>query len=114
MVTFTVVLLLFSAADLVWCYPNGAPPKSCEPMLPGHFDPVRRVVVTDQKTSSPYTVNASWDNEYKYIRVSVTGDTIQGFIIQGKMPGNESAVGKFTKLSSNSKYQNCLAYNVSS
>ena len=96
---------------------NGAPPKACKHMAPGHFmsgphgPPISRRDLRD----SPFEVKAEIVG--RYVRLLVNGSTtIQGFLIQARQTENGSPIGKF-KLQRQSndsiaKYQNCLESEV--
>ena len=109
MVSFPViiVLALTMSVEMAWCYSTGAPPPSCKFMVPAHIIKVsgELQLVPEQQTNSPYVIQASWDSDYKYVRVVVSGDTVQGFVIQGKTSNSGSTVGRFTKLSNYAQYQ---------
>lgn len=109
MVSFAVIIVvaLTMSVEMAWCYSTGAPPASCKFMVPAHIIEVsgELQLVPEQQTNSSYDIQASWDSEYKYVRVVVTGDTVQGFVIQGKTSDSGPAVGRFTKLSNYAQYQ---------
>lgn len=93
-------------------HPDGAETMSCQSMLPGHLRRVgfrKRIPIAPQKTVSPYTIMAGWDEEHRqYIRVSVTGMPLKGFLIQARKRKDGPAVGAFKLFSNESaRYQNC-------
>lgn len=98
---YTLIFLLVSIApEIVSGYPSGAPPKSCASMSPEHF------AVSRQTATSPYTLTATLDKQSKVVRVSVGGDKVSGFLIQGRLSKDGRAVGEFTE-NSDAKYQDC-------
>lgn len=96
--------------------PDGAPPKSCKYMLPGHlkgFGSERHseLISHQPKESSRYIINATWDEKHRYVHVSITGHILRGFLIQARQTQDGQAVGSFRMLSNDSKYQDCTGPN---
>ncbi len=103
------VILWAIVAKFVSCRPDGASPLSCFNMEPGHYD-YKSIQTEGQLGQSPYKLAARWDKRMKMIRVSVTGDRIQGFLIQGRVEKTGPAVGTFVNIPENpgkATYQNC-------
>lgn len=106
MLLVKVVLLCISGVRLSFAYGTGAPPRSCHFMTPGHKS-LSAPVDEQSHESSNYTIKADWDDEYRYVRLSVAGSTLQGFLIQARETKDGPAVGNFKMLPQESKYQNC-------
>ena len=101
-----VLLVCISGVRLSFAYGNGAPPVSCDFMTPGHIS--SGVPVLEQnEASSKYTIKAVWDEKRRYVQLSVTGSTLQGFLIQARETLDGPAVGNFKMLSNEVKYQDC-------
>ena len=104
------IVLLFLSAGTSLALPDGSPSYTCMQMIPGHLASNRKNLIPDErKDGSMYTVNASWDDEEQreYIRVSITGDLLRGFLIQARQSVDGDAVGDFEMLSNDTKYHNC-------
>ena len=104
------IVLLFLSAETSLALSDGSPSYACMQMIPGHLAPNKKNLIPDErKDGSMYTVNASWDDDEKreYIRVSITGDLLRGFLIQARQSVDGVAVGDFEMLSNDTKYQNC-------
>lgn len=111
------VVLEFLFISTLKAYDTGAPPKSCEYMIPGHvqnFGRHSKLISGQPKESSRYVINATWsfvDSRY-YVRVSIMGEKLRGFLIQGRQTVGGSALGRFKMLSDVSKYQDCTSFKV--
>ena len=92
---------------------DGAPLASCGYMLPGHasHQGIHGVPINQQrKETSPYTINATWERENRYVRLTITGSQLKGFIIQARQSENGKAVGTFIEIdefSNETKYHDC-------
>ena len=106
------IILLAVATKFVSCRPDGAPPLSCANMQPGHYNPVSGRLSESQSRPSPYILAARWDKRMKMIRVSVSGDRIQGFLMQGRVNISGPAIGSFVNITENpdATYQNCSLF----
>lgn len=106
------VILLAIATKFVSCRPDGASSISCANMQPGHINPVLGILSEGQSRPSPYRLAARWDKRMKMIRVSVSGDRIQGFLMQGRVKINGPAIGSFVNIIENpdATYQNCSLF----
>ena len=103
----TPVFLLTIGVKFVSSYADGAPPLSCVNMRPDHLDPRSGDFRKPQFRPSPYKFTARWDQRTRMIRVSISGERIQGFLIQGRLHNEGPAVGSFINIAENAKYQNC-------
>ena len=102
-----VLLVCISEVRLSFAYGNGAPPVSCDFMTPGHISS-GAPVLEQNEASSKYTIKADWDEKRRYVQLSVTGSTLQGFLIQARETHDGPAVGNFKMLSNElAKYQDC-------
>ena len=107
---YAFVLVVFSiAAKHAYGEETGAPSKTCKHMAPFHVKPgLVPIPSPGQEVQSPYTFEAMWDKKLRMIRVSVSGQTIAGFLIQGRLSKNGPAVGTFVNIDENfAKYQDC-------
>ena len=111
MYTLTYVLISI-VADVVSSYSSGAPPISCVNMSPGHLNPQPvPLPIARQAGPSPYTLTATVDKQSKEVRLTVGGQKVSGFLIQGRSSKSGPAIGKFTE-NSVANYQNCLDQKV--
>lgn len=111
---YILTLVVFSIiTNLVWGRGDGAPSKSCESMVPGHTGAILPLIER-QTGPSIYTFNATWDKNLKMVRVSVSGEAVAGFLIQGRLGENGPAVGTFVNITGNpdAKYQDCTSFEV--
>ena len=109
------LISLSIAVTLSSCRPDGAPLKSCRSMTPQHRGfPIP--LIPQQTGASPYAFNAVWDSHMRMVRVSVSGNTVQGFLIQGRLAKSGPAIGRFVNITENpnAHYQNCSADKVNS
>ncbi|KAK6166862.1 hypothetical protein SNE40_023473 [Patella caerulea] len=89
---------------LVESYPTGAPPSSCDNLLPHHHG------TSPQETPSPYTfyVDSNTYTPQSSLVVSVFGSpAFLSFIIQGRRSDTGAPVGTFVKIPANTKYLLC-------
>ncbi|CAB4037026.1 Hypothetical predicted protein [Paramuricea clavata] len=109
---YILTLVVFSIiTNLVCGRGYGAPSPSCKSMVPGHKGIFIPPLIERQTGPSIYTFNATWDKNLKMVRVSVSGEPVAGFLIQGRLNENGPAVGTFVNITGNpdAKYQNCLS-----
>lgn len=100
-------VLLSIVAEIVSGYGSGAPPKSCVNMSPGHLSSSTiGLPIPRQEGPSPYTLTATVDKQSREVRVTVGGQKVSGFLIQGRLSVNGPAIGKFAK-NSIANYQDC-------
>ena len=106
------VIVLAIAVRFVSCRPDGASPISCANMDPEHYNPVQAILSREQLGPSPYKLTAAWDISKKMVRVSVRGDKIQGFLLQGRKDFSGPAIGSFINIAQNpnATYQHCEHY----
>ncbi|CAB4004887.1 Hypothetical predicted protein [Paramuricea clavata] len=81
-------------------------------MQPDHYNPVLGRLSEAQSKPSPYRLAARWDKRMEMIRVSVSGDRIQGFLMQARVKINGPAIGSFVNIIENpdATYQNCSLF----
>ena len=111
---YTLMFLVLSiVAELASGEKNGAPPKSCKRMTPGHKAPIG-FPIPSQSNKSPYIFDATWDKKSKLVRVSISGQPIEGFLVQGRLTKEGPAVGTFVNIIENphAQYQNCIHVKV--
>lgn len=103
------IVLVCLASRLALGHPNGAPNLSCKELIPGHTRKFGRhyFPISDQKGPSNYIIKAEWDEEREFVRVSITGSTLQGFLIQARETLDGPAVGNFKAISNESQYLDC-------
>lgn len=116
MYTLSAILLVSVAAKFVSGFGTGFPKASCKSMLPVVFSKrFPPAPIASQTVTSPYTVNATWDKTMQLVRVEVSGETVVGFLIQGRLRDDGPAVGSFVNIAGNPdvKYQDCSEFKVS-
>ncbi len=112
---YTLMFLVLSiVAKLASGEKNGAPSKSCERMAPGHIKKTMWIPIASQSNESPYIFDATWDKKSKLVRVSISGQPIEGFLVQGRLTKEGPAVGTFVNIIENphAQYQNCIHVKV--
>lgn len=91
-------LFLWYFAEEVGTYPSGAPPSTCEDMVPRHLK------YTPQTNASPYfiqpaTLNVKSGDRLKVMLSSQENLDFLGFMVQAKLPsGVGDPLGKFSNL----------------
>lgn len=81
-------------------------------MEPGHYTIHNEPTTAKTTEESPYKLAARWDKRMKMIRISVTGDSFRGFLVQGRTEKSGPAIGNFINITENPDvaYQNCDLY----
>ena len=87
-------------------FPNGAPPRSCTSLIPGHG--------SQQNGVNPYSLDIQSTSDGRFnVAVQSAGTSFQGFILQAREVGMNVPIGRFTQVPNNAKATCCTSDNVS-